>query len=186
MIWLSRSWLSYPVKPRPTWPTLNRPPQSLSVHPLNMLLYPTQSVRVFFSPSSTYLSCYTVYGCPTPPYPIPSNPTHNQTNHPYLCQPITLYMLMYPLMSARVSFFPHCLVNMVTKFLGVLFNHTHPTPTLQTNSQAIFTSAKPSHCTCFCIHSSLSEFSFSLTPSLTWLHSSLVCFWASNSCWWSG
>lgn len=38
--------------------------------------------------------------------------------------------------------------------------------------QRRFTSMGPSHWTCVCIHSSLSEFSFSLTPSLTWEHSS--------------
>ena len=34
------------------------------------------------------------------------------------------------------------------------------------------TSGRPSHCTCDCIHSSRSEFSFSRTPSFTWLQSS--------------
>ncbi len=49
-----------------------------------------------------------------------------------------------------------------------------------------FTSGKPSHWTCVCSHSSLSEFSFSRTPSLTWLQVSFALFNASTRFWWSG
>ena len=46
---------------------------------------------------------------------------------------------------------------------------THPKQNLP------LTSGNPSHWTCCCILFSLSEFSFSCTSSLTWLHSSDVC-----------
>lgn len=48
------------------------------------------------------------------------------------------------------------------------------------------TSARPSHCTWDCIHSSRSEFSFSRTPSLTWEHSSSARSKASLRLLWSG
>lgn len=41
-------------------------------------------------------------------------------------------------------------------------------------------SSRPSHCIWLCIHSSRSEFSFSLTPSLTWAHSCTHIYYSSR------
>jgi hypothetical protein len=58
-------------------------------------------------------------------------------------------------------------------------------PNLPINTY-IITSGRPSQWTWFCIHSNLSEFSLSLTPSFTWLQSSSALVRASFRFWLSG